>query len=101
MAFGSQSFNLHLARFLKKTAGFKTANNFAGFYRIDAKQTISDQNNLRGHEEYLRSFEINRETLFRNKPTSESQCVEADRTKKPRFYGSREFVSPLFKRLMQ
>ena len=93
MEFESQSFNLHQTGSLKKTAEFKTANNFTGFYLIDAKQTIPGQKNLLGHEEYLGSFEINRRILFRNKPTSESPCVEADCAKKPSLDG-REFVSP-------
>jgi len=83
MEFGSQSFNLHQTGSLKKTAEFKTANNFTGFYLIDAKQMIPGQKNLLGHEEYLGSFEINRRILFRNKQTSESLCAEADCAKKP------------------
>ena len=92
MEFESQSFNLHQTGSLKKTAEFKTANNFTGFYLIDAKQTIPGQKNLLGHEEYLGSFEINRRILFRNKPTSESLCFEADCAKKPSHPG--RFVCP-------
>lgn len=83
MEFESQSFNLHQTGSMKKTAEFKTANNFTGFYLIDAKQTIPGQKNLLEHEEYLGSFEINRKILFRNKPTSESLCFAADCAKKP------------------
>jgi len=70
MEFESQSFNLHQTGSLKKTADFKTANNFTGFYLIDAKQTIPGQKNLLEHEEYLGSFEISRKILFRNKFTN-------------------------------
>ncbi len=69
MEFKSQDFNLHQTGSLKKTAEFKTADNFTGFYLIDAKQTIPGQKGLSEHEEYLGSFEINRRILFRNRPT--------------------------------
>ena len=98
MEFESQSFNLHQTGSLKKTAEFKTANNFTGFYLIDAKQTIPGQKNLLGHEEYLGSFEINRRILFRNKPASESLCFEADCAKNPgpdnSYKATGQFVSP-------
>ena len=75
MEFKSQTFNLHQTGSLKKTAEFKTADNFTGFYLIDAKQTIPGQKSLKEHEEYLGSFEINRKILFRNEPTF-NPCFE-------------------------
>lgn len=69
MEFKNQNFNLHQTGSLKKTAEFKTADNFIGYYLIDAKQTIPGQKGLKEHEEYLGSFEINRRILFRNRPT--------------------------------
>lgn len=68
MEFKSQNFNLHQTGALKKTAEFKTADNFTGFYLIDAKQSVPGQKNLKEHEEYLGSFEINRRILFKEKP---------------------------------
>jgi hypothetical protein len=68
---------------LKKTAEFKTADNFTGFYLIDAKQSIPGQRSMAEREEYLGSFEINRRILFRNMQTSEPLCSDADCTKKP------------------
>ncbi len=77
MEFKSQSFNLQTGT-PKKTAEFKTADNFTGFYLIDAKQITPGQKSLKEHEEYLGSFEINRRILFRNKPTFNEPCFEAD-----------------------
>jgi hypothetical protein len=78
MEFKSQNFNLHQTGTLKKTAEFKTADNFTGFYLIDAKQTIPGQKGLKEHEEYLGSFEINRRILFRNRPTfSTPTCFDS------------------------
>jgi len=82
MEFKSQSFNLQTGSqktgSQKKTAEFKTADNFTGFYLIDAQQITPGQKSLKEHEEYLGSFEINRRILFRNKPTFNAPCFEAD-----------------------
>lgn len=77
MEFKSQSFNLQTGSD-KKTAEFKTADNFTGFYLIDAKQIAPGQKSLKEHEEYLGSFEINRKIIFRNKPTWKTPCSELD-----------------------
>ena len=75
MEFKNQDFNLHQTGSLKKMAEFKTADNFTGFYLLDAKQAIPGQKNLKEHEEYLGSFEINRRILFQdNRPTFASPC---------------------------
>lgn len=75
MEFKNQDFNLHQTGALKKMAEFKTADNFTGFYLLDAKQTIPGQKNLKEHEEYLGSFEINRRILFQdNRPLFGSPC---------------------------
>jgi hypothetical protein len=76
MEFESQSFNLHQTGSLKKSAEFKTADNFTGFYLIDAKQAIPGQRNLAEHEEYLGSFEISRKIVFRNEETDKPRCAE-------------------------
>jgi hypothetical protein len=86
MEFKSQDFNLYQTGSLKKTAEFKTADNFTGFYLIDAKQTIPGQKGLNEHEEYLGSFEINRRILFRNRPTFST----------PTCFSSQSFTSPSF-----
>jgi len=83
MEFKSQSFDLHQTGSQKKTAEFKTADNFTGFYLIDAKQTIPGQKSLKEHEEYLGSFEINRKILFRNEPAIRTPCFEGDCMKEP------------------
>ena len=75
MEFKKQDFNLYQTGSLKKMAEFKTADNFTGFYLLDAKQVIPGQKNLKEHEEYLGSFEINRRILFQdNHPTFASPC---------------------------
>ena len=75
MEYESQSFNLHQTGSLKKSAEFKTADNFTGFYMIDAKQAIPGQRNMAEHEEYLGSFEINRRIVFRNDEADKPKCV--------------------------
>lgn len=75
MEFKNQDFNLYQTGSLKKMAEFKTADNFTGFYLLDAKQVLPGQKNLKEHEEYLGSFEINRRILFQDKrPTFGSPC---------------------------
>ena len=77
MEFKNQDFNLHQTGSLKKMAEFKTADNFTGFYLLDAKQAIPGQKNLKEHEEYLGSFEINRRILFQdNRPTFANPCFD-------------------------
>jgi hypothetical protein len=78
MEFKSQDFTLHQTGSMKKTAEFKTADNFTGYYLIDAKQTIPGQRNLKEYEEYLGSFEINRRILFRDATTSKTACEGMD-----------------------
>jgi hypothetical protein len=75
MEFKNQDFNLHQTGSLKKMAEFKTADNFTGFYLLDAKQVLPGQKSLKEHEEYWGSFEINRRILFRdNRPSSGRSC---------------------------
>ena len=75
MEFKKQDFNLYQTGSLKKMAEFKTADNFTGFYLLDAKQVLPGQKNLKEHEEYMGSFEINRRILFQdNRPTFGSPC---------------------------
>lgn len=76
MEFKSQDFNLHQTGSLKKSAEFKTADNFTGFYLIDAKQIVPGQKNLKEHEEFLGSFEINRRILFKDRPASTATCFD-------------------------
>jgi len=83
MEFKSQGLNLHQTGSLKKMAEFRTADNFTGYYLIDAKQTIPGQKSLKEREEYLGSFEINRRILFKEKPVFTSICFEGDCTKQP------------------
>lgn len=78
MEFKNQDFTLHQTGSLKKTAEFKTADNFTGYYLIDAKQVIPGQKNLKEFEEYFGSFEISRRILFRDDTKSTSACQEGD-----------------------
>jgi len=78
MEFKNQDLTLHQTGSLKKMAEFKTADNFTGFYLIDAKQTIPGQKNLKEHEEYLGSFEINRRILFRDGTAVKTPCTGMD-----------------------
>ena len=78
MEFKSQDFTLHQTGSLKKTAEFQTADNFTGYYLLDAKQSIPGQKSLKEIEEYFGSFEINRRILFRNNAESEPACQNGD-----------------------
>jgi hypothetical protein len=78
MEFKSQDFTLHQTGSLKKTAEFKTADNFTGTYLIDARQSIPGQRNLKEYEFYNGSFEINRRILFRDATKTKPACFEAD-----------------------
>jgi len=68
MEFKNQNLNLHQTGSLKKMAEFKTADNFTGYYLIDAKQIRPGQRSLKERDEYLGSFEINRRILFKDIP---------------------------------
>lgn len=96
MEFKSQDFTLHQTGSLKKSAEFKTADNFTGYYLIDAKQTIPGQKSLKELEEYFGSFEINRRILFRNDAKSTAPCQDADCLKTPsaKSPSSPAFTSP-------
>lgn len=98
MEFKDQDFTLHQTGSLKKTAEFKTADNFTGYYLIDAKQVVPGQKNLKEFEEYFGSFEINRKILFRNEEKSKTPCQEGDCLKtpsiSPQVPSSSGFVSP-------
>lgn len=83
MEFKDQDFTLHQTGSLKKTAEFQTADNFTGYYLIDAKQTIPGQKSLKEFEEYFGSFEINRRILFRNAAQTKTPCQEGDCLKAP------------------
>jgi len=83
MEFKNQDFTLHQTGSLKKTAEFKTMDNFTGYYLIDAKQVIPGQKNLKEFEEYFGSFEINRRILFRDDTKSRTPCQEGDCLKAP------------------
>lgn len=80
--FKNQNLNLHQTGSLSKSAEFNTANNFTGYYLIDAKQTIPGQKNLKEREEYLGSFEVNRRILFRDTPEPQTFCFDGDCSKK-------------------
>jgi hypothetical protein len=88
MEFKEQDFTLHQTGSLKKTAEFKTLDNFTGYFLIDASQVIPGEKNLKEFEEYLGSFEINRRILFRDDtkskvPCGEGDCSEASSSKAP------------------
>jgi len=83
MEFKNQDFTLHQTGSLKKTAEFKTADNFTGYYLIDARQVVPGQKSLKEFEEYFGSFEINRRILFRDAAKSKTPCLEGDCLKGP------------------
>jgi hypothetical protein len=83
MEFKNQDFTLHQTGSLKKSAEFKTMDNFTGYYLIDAKQVIPGQKNLKEFEEYFGSFEINRRILFRDDTKTSTPCQEGDCLKVP------------------
>jgi hypothetical protein len=84
MEFENQKLNLHQTGSLKKSAEFNTADNFTGYYLIDAKQIRPGQRSLKEHDEYLGSFEINRRILFKDMPA----------INKPSCFSSPTFTSP-------
>lgn len=83
MEFKSQDLVLHQTGSLKKNAEFKTADNFTGYYLIDAKQIVPGQKSMKEFEEYFGSFEINRRILFRDAAKSKTPCQEGDCLKAP------------------
>jgi hypothetical protein len=98
MEFQSQDFILHQTGSMKKNAEFKTADNFTGYYLIDAKQIVPGQKSLKEFEEYFGSFEINRRILFRDAAKSGAPCQEGDCLKAPSINAptpsSSSFTSP-------
>ena len=102
MEFKSQDFNLHQTGSQKKMAEFRTADNFTGFYLIDANQMKPGQKNLKEHEEYLGSFEINRRILFRDRapgaPCTGLDCFEQPKAQRA---GKARLSQPLLQRHMQ
>ncbi|OPY50714.1 MAG: hypothetical protein A4E49_02605 [Methanosaeta sp. PtaU1.Bin112] len=78
MEFKSQDLVLHQTGSLKKNAEFKTADNFTGYYLIDAKQIVPGKKSMKEFEEYFGSFEINRRILFRDATKSKEPCQEGD-----------------------
>jgi hypothetical protein len=91
MEFKNQEFNLHQTGSQKKMAELRTADNFTGFYLIDAKQTKPGQKSLKERDEYLGSFEINRRILFRDRDTAfKGACFDGSCTGK----NASLFVSP-------
>jgi hypothetical protein len=95
MEFKNQDFTLHQTGSLKKMAEFKTADNFTGYYLIDAKQIIPGQKNLKEQEEYIGSFEINRRILFRDGTTTRTPCMGMDCLSQPEV-GIKSPSSPTF-----
>ena len=83
MEFKSQDLVLHQTGSLKKNAEFQTADNFTGYYLIDAKQIVPGQKSMKEFEEYFGSFEINRRILFRDATKSKAPCQEGDCLKTP------------------
>jgi len=98
MEFKLQDFTLHQTGSLKKTAEFKTADNFTGYYLIDAKQLIPGQKNLKEFEEYFGSFEISRRIVFRDNTKSSTPCQDGDcqgvASTAPQISSSPQIVSP-------
>jgi len=97
MEFKNQDLNLHQTGSLKKTAEFRTADNFTGYYLIDAKQIMPGQKSLKEHDEYLGSFEINRRILFKDQPAiSMPSCFSNPTFASPSISGScNSFVNRL------
>lgn len=75
MEYEDQSFILHQTGIMAKSAEFKTADNFTGYYSLEAKQVIAGQKSLKEQDVFLGSYEIQRRILFRNKPTPSTTTV--------------------------
>jgi len=88
MEFQNQGFNLHQTGSLGKMAEFKTADNFTGYFLIDAKQVFPGQKSIKERDEYMGSYEIVRRLLFKGRsPTISNPCAE----------GTCESYTPVFK----
>jgi len=94
MEFKDQDFTLHQTGSQKKMAEFKTADNFTGYYLIDAKQTIPGQRSMKEYEEYVGSFEINRRILFRDATKTKTPCLGTDCSNEPGTSKTKSFTSP-------
>ncbi len=64
MEYQMQDYNLHLTGAMKKRAAFQTADNFTGYFMLDAKQVVPGQKNIKEREEFFGSFEIQRKLIF-------------------------------------
>ena len=85
MEFQNQDFNLHQTGSLKKMAEFKTADNFTGYFAIDARQSVPGQRSLNEQEAYSGAFEIARRLVFRDKQTFNGHCFDGSCVNKPAF----------------
>lgn len=85
MEYKNQDFSLHQTGSLKKMAEFKTADNFTGYFAIDARQSVPGQRSMNEKEAYLGSFEIARRLVFRDKPTFSESCFDGSCINKPAF----------------
>jgi hypothetical protein len=94
MEFKSQDFNLYQTGALKKMADFKTADNFTGFYAIDAKQSVPGQRNLNEYDEYRGSYDITRRILFKGLQDTVDQGPCSDSTGGCNRYKRPTFISP-------
>jgi len=94
MEFKNQDFNLYQTGALKKMADFKTADNFTGFYAIDAKQSVPGQRNLKEYDEYRGSYDITRRILFKGQQDSMSQGPCSDSEGGCNGYKRPPFTSP-------
>ncbi|MCJ7443166.1 MAG: hypothetical protein MUO26_01305 [Methanotrichaceae archaeon] len=83
MEYKMQDFNLHQTGSLKKMAEFKTADNFTGYFELDAKQSIPGQRSQKEQERYNGSFEIARRFVFRDMPTYGPICFDGSCADKP------------------
>ncbi len=75
MEYKLQNFNLYQTGSLARGAEFKTADNFTGYFMLDARQTKPGQRSMKEHEEYLGSFEIQRRILFKDEPLRRGPCI--------------------------
>ena len=75
MEFKDQNFNLHQTGSLNRMAELRTADNFTGYFMLDARQTRPGEKSLKEHEEYMGSFELQRRILFKDRPAFGGSCV--------------------------
>jgi hypothetical protein len=83
MEYKNQEYNLHQTGSLKKTADFRTADNFTGYLALDARQSIPGQRSLKEQEVYMGSFEIARRFVFRDQPAFKPMCFDGSCSGKP------------------